>query len=316
MRQPVHRPQVLLIVFFAILCIFLVVLLPLKILTSSQTNMPPAPSSETRWLMPPPPPPSNNLHPFLHALTANSYVTYGGGPVMAGTTSVYAIFWEPTGNVAPRYNSLIERYFHDVGGSTLYRIARQYKQANGGFPVNAVLAGVWNDTRAYRANPLVDNDIQHEVTRAQQVNGWHSSLNNLFFVFTERNEDLCTDQTRSTCASNGYCAYHSDFGTNTLYAIVPYSASFDCDTSVGPNHNDADQTIDSASHEEMESATDPLGNAWIDSGGNEIGDKCVDDFGSLNAQGANVIWNNHPYHVQKEWDNTTGSCRLAPLYLQ
>lgn len=251
---------------------------------------------------------------FNHANPAATHqnVVYGGGPVMAGTTSVYAIFWEPTGNVSTRYNGLIKRYFNDVGTSLLYRIARQYKQADGGFPSNAILAGVWKDTRAYRANPLLDNDIQQEVIRAQRVNGWRSSLHTLFFVFTERNTNVCIDGTRSACTSNGYCAYHSDFGANTLYALVPYVASFDCDSSDGPNHDDADQAIDGISHEQLEAATDPLGDGWIDADGNEIADKCVDTFGWLNAQSANVLWHNHPYRVQQEWDNQTASCRLAP----
>lgn len=239
-------------------------------------------------------------------------VTYGGGPVMAGTTTVYAIFWEPTGNVSARYNHLIKRYFNDVGGSPLYRIARQYKQADGGYPAGAYLAGAWTDTRAYRANPLLDSDIQQEVTRAQHVNGWHPNLHTLFFVFTERDTNVCTDGTRSACTSNGYCAYHSDFGADTLYALVPYVASFNCDSSVGPNHDDADQAIDGISHEQLEAATDPFGDGWIDTDGNEIADKCVDTFGQLNAWSANVLWSGHPYRVQQEWDNQTHSCRLAP----
>lgn len=240
-------------------------------------------------------------------------VTYGGGPVMTGTSLVYAIFWEPSGNVSPSYNSLIERYFTDVGGSPLYQIAHQYGQANGGFPANAVLAGTWTDTRVYHSYTLLDDDIQREITRAQQVNGWHSSLHTLFFVFTERHANICMDSTKSECTSNGYCAYHSAFSdNNTLYAMVPYQASFACDFSSGPNHNDADAAIDNISHEQMEAATDPLGNAWIDTDGNEIGDKCVDDFGPLNALGANVMWHRHPYLLQKEWDNQARSCRLKP----
>jgi hypothetical protein len=251
MGQPAGLLRALLITLLIIACVFLIVILPIKIVMSPQTFKPPPPR-EMKWLEQTPLA-TQKPRESLHERATRANVMYGGGPVMAGTTSVYAIFWEPAGNVEQHYNGLIERYFNDVGGSSLYRIARQYKQANGGFPANAVLAGVWNDTRAYHANPLLDSDIQQEVTHAQQVNG--------------------------------------------------------------PNRNDADQSIDSISHELMESVTDPLGNAWIDSGGNEIADKCVDDFGSLNAQGANVVWNTHPYRVQKEWDNQTRSCRLTPASL-
>src|SRR5262245_34852846 len=52
---------------------------------------------------------------------------YHGGPVVANTMRVYAIFWEPDGTfVGPEYNSLLLRYFNDIGGSSLYANNRQY----------------------------------------------------------------------------------------------------------------------------------------------------------------------------------------------
>ena len=244
--------------------------------------------------------------------TGGNNLVYGGGPVMAGTSHIYAIFWEPHGNVSPRYNSLITRYFREVGSSPLYRLVRQYTQTGGGYPAGSVLAGSWVDHRPYPANPLLDSDIQDEVTRAQQMNGWHSSMRTMFFVFTERNEDICTDSTRTQCASSQYCAYHSAFGSNTIYAALPYIASFACTPYAGPNGDDADKTITGISHEQLEAATDPLGNAWVDSDGDEVADKCAQDFGQIDAQGANVVWNGEPYLVQEEWDNYTGTCRLNP----
>ena len=244
--------------------------------------------------------------------TRGDNLGYGGGPVMAGTTYTYAIFWEPAGNVSARYNSLIRRYFRDIGRSPLYRIAHQYTQSDGGFPSNVVPAASWVDSRAYPESPVLDNDIQNEITRAQRINGWRSSMHTIFFVFTERNENVCVDNTKSQCTTNGYCAYHSAFGRNTIYAAVPYIASFSCDPYSGPNHDDADQTITGISHEQIEAATDPLGNAWLDANGNEVADKCAQDFGWPNARGANVVWNNDPYLVQEEWDNNTSSCRLTP----
>ena len=311
MKWSAYLPLTLFSALVFALC-FSLLTMPARAEAASRTDF--TQSDQQLYVSSHPPIDRDRDHATLQAQEAQKQkpVTYGGGPVMAGTSYVYAIFWEPSGNVSTHYNSLIERYFSDVGSSPLYRIARQYKQANGGFPTNAVLAGTWTDTRAYHSYTLVDDDIQHEVTHAQKVNGWHSSLNNLFFVFTERNANICMDGTKSECTSNGYCAYHNVFGANTLYATVPYQASFSCDFSSGPNHDDADAAIDNISHEQMEAATDPLGNAWIDADGNEIGDKCVDNFGPLNALGANVMWHHHPYLLQKEWDDQTASCRLKP----
>lgn len=240
-----------------------------------------------------------------------SNVTYHGGAVMAGTANVYAIFWEPTGSyVSSTYNSLILRYFKDVGRSSLYHNITQYTQTGGGSPSNAVLAASWIDTAPYPSNTLQDSNIQSEVTHAQQVNGWTSSLNNVFFVFTAKGETICVS---GECSFSYFCAYHSNFG-NTLYATMPYTGTdlATCGVAHSPNHDiDADSTINVTSHEEMESATDPQGTAWFDKSGNEIADKCAWHFGSLNSRGGDVSWNGDAYYVQKEWDNHTSGCVLS-----
>ncbi len=247
--------------------------------------------------------------PGIYASGGN--LNYGGGPVMGGTVNVYAIFWEPTGNVSASYNSLIDRYFNDVNGTGLYNNNTQYTDSSGGVPSNETLVSTWVDNTPYPESPLLDSDIQNEVSNAQNANGWSSSNDNIFFVFLEANQNLCFDSSQSQCASNAFCAYHSYFGTNTIYAAMPYAASFSCNPGYSPNNDDADQTINVTSHEQMEAATDPLLNAWIDSGGQEIGDKCAWQFGPINPDGSDVNWNGDPYIVQQEWDNNVSGCVLT-----
>jgi hypothetical protein len=56
-------------------------------------------------------------------------VIYHGGPVMAGNMKAYVTFWEPSGSfVSPKFNSLIKRYFRDIGDSGLYANNQQYTQ--------------------------------------------------------------------------------------------------------------------------------------------------------------------------------------------
>ncbi len=214
-------------------------------------------------------------HFFLkHTSPTASNLAYHGGPEMTGTANVYAIFWEPTNNVQVNYNSLIQRYFGDVNGSGLYHNNTQYHTSAGKNPSAEHLAASWVDKGSYPRSPLLDSDIQHEVSHAQQAN-------------------------------------HSYFGSTTIYAAMPYAASFSCNPGSSPNKNDADQTINVTSHEQMEAATDPLLNAWYDSSGNEIGDKCAWKFGTRNASGGDVTWNGHSYIVQKEWDNHKINCVLT-----
>lgn len=252
-------------------------------------------------------------HPQTSQPLARGNLIYHNGPVQAGTANVFAIFWEPTGNVSSRYNSLIQQFFGDVGATGLYHNNTQYTQTGGGAPSNAVLAGSFVDTRAYPENPLLDSDIQAEVTHAQSVNGWVSATNNVFIVYLQRSQNLCIDGTQTQCATNVFCAYHNVFGTNTVYAAMPYAASFSCRASgqTEPNNDDADLTINVSSHEEIESATDPLLNAWFDRSGNEIGDKCNFRFGPLNGNNGDVTVNGHTYEVQEEWDNRVSGCVMS-----
>ena len=53
-----------------------------------------------------------------------------------------------------------------------------------------------------------------------------------------------------------------------------------CAPGSSPNGNDADATINTISHEQNESITDPWGNAWQNAKGDEIADICAWNFGS------------------------------------
>ncbi len=246
--------------------------------------------------------------------SAGTNLTYNGGPVMAGTMHVYAIFWEPTGSyVSSSYNGLIQRYFGDVGSSGLYHNNTQYADSTGGVASNAVLAGSWVDTAAYPSMTLQDSDIQNEVNNAMNVNGWAPSMSTMFFVFLAYGENLCTS---GYCSFSQFCAYHNTFSTNTIYAAMPYDGTSLQGCGPLPNGNpngdaDTDAEISTISHEQIEAATDPLLSAWYDSSGNEIGDKCNFVYGNTNSDGSNENWNGHPYIVQEEWDNAQSACVQA-----
>lgn len=170
---------------------------------------------------------------------------------------------------------------------------------------------------------MLDSDIQNEVKHAQSVNGWTSGI---FYVFTEKNENICTDSSQTKCASNAFCGYHSYFSAsvgnisyNVPYAAIPYSASFHCNSGASPNNNDADQAINVVAGELAGIATDPLLNAWHDDNGNEINDKCAWVFGPpINSLGANMNLKNatsnstiDSYLVQGLWSDTLSGC-IAP----
>src|SRR5207244_12606131 len=124
----------------------------------------------------------DKIHLFKTRLQASpnagvGNLQYHGGPVMGGTARAYAIFWEPTGSfVSSTYNSLILRYFGDVGGSSLYHNNTQYKNSSGNYPSSSVLGGSWVDTAPYPSGTLSDAQVQGEVRHAKQVKGWASRI--------------------------------------------------------------------------------------------------------------------------------------------
>lgn len=267
--------------------------------------------------------------------TASDLLTYNGGPVMNSSVT-YAIFWEPptlqdgsNTQVSPTYNSLLQNYFGDVGGSNVYSINTQYYDTNAHIANNSTFGGAWTDTSAYPTsqctdsatpqNCMTDTDIQAEVAKAMAANNWTSGLTHMFFVFTSAGEGSCFDTSSTACAFTQYCAYHSFFSDSSnqpvVYANMPYTGTNlnACGVSTSPNNDfDADSTINVTSHEHMEAVTDPELNAWYDSQGNEIGDKCAWNFGtsSLDNGQANVQWNSNYYIVQQEWSNAVDGCAL------
>jgi hypothetical protein len=270
----------------------------------------------------------------LPPLGSLNNLQYGGGQTMHTTSQSYAIFWEPSKlqdgtptQVSPTYNSLLTRYFQDVGGSRLYNNNTQYYDTTAHIANSSSFSTSWLDTSPYPASDCTDSStpgncisdaaIQAEVKKAMTANGWTGGLNKMFFVFTSANEGSCASA--GECAYAVYCAYHSYFsnaaGQTVIYANQPYAGSSSgCMVPSSPNNDiDADSTINVTSHEHMEAVTDPQLDAWTDLTGQEIGDKCAWDFGtpSLDGGAANVQWNGDYYIVQQEWDNAIGGCTLA-----
>ena len=174
-----------------------------------------------------------------------------------------------------------------------------------------------------------------------------SELGALYVMLVPHDVNSCSgfEGGVAVCNTNYYCAYHSALiyehsGAEHLvvYANMPYDDVPGCETPDQPHISPADSEIDTLSHEDNESVTDPLGNAWFDIGGNEVADKCTypffdplidfnpeaDAFGlalggtpaEFNAEGEltkpgteyNQAIDGGHYFVQREWSNVAGGC--------
>ncbi len=266
---------------------------------------------------------------------AASNLQYYGGQVMVSGSTSYSIFWVPSGRtISANYQSLLNRYFGDVGGSSFYNINTQYYQnPNQQHIANSShLGGTVLDTTAYpggrgsASNPLTDADIQAEVLRVAAAHGWSGGTSNMFFVFTAKGVESCLDSADCTPGTSHpvYCAYHGYFlsgSTPYIYANMPYDETWttSCRSFRKSPNGDiaADSEISTTSHEHFEAVTDlnppPQGpiqgtTAWTDSTGYEIGDKCAYNYGSISSDGHNITMNSHPYIMQQEWSNSVSGC--------
>ena len=142
--------------------------------------------------------------------------------------------------------------------------------------------------------------------------------NSLYFFYFPKGKKI-TQGTSSSCVSGGFCAYHGTIksastpGGYVYYAVMPdNSTGSGCDTGCGTSTPYNNWTSVS-SHELIEAVTDaavgvattyasPL--AWYNRTYGEIGDIC-------NAQQGTVVGTDGvTYTVQKEWSNSTNTCRV------
>jgi PKD repeat protein len=290
--------------------------------------------------------PAGGASPFTSA-GPQPPVVYGGGPLML-STKLYLIFWGAAGAFPSGYTMPIIQFAKDLQTDESlttdeFSVVEQYTDGTGAhITSNVTYDGDVFDTTSYPAldtsegcttalEPCVtDDQIQAEILNQIKLKNWPTDLASApqaeYLMYTP--EDVTSCDGIGDCSAVGndqFCSYHGQITGITpgnrvaTYANLPYLS--DCDsgqapTGVGGNVN-ADGTLDSEIHELVESATDPAGNAYLDSAGNEIADKCTypvvssqqDTYGaplggSLTASTAfNQLIGGHAYYTQQIWSN-------------
>jgi hypothetical protein len=290
------------------------------------------------------------VHPS-HAASAKSSkspVLYHGGPVMSSNAN-YTLYWDPSG--APSYpagyetgvDRWLEDLAHDSGGiENTDSVLIQYT-GTGGEAANyeSQFAGALADPDPYPANGcsaapvcLTDEQIRSELAAYVEAHKLPTDLAHEYFVLTPPGIESCLEASGKSCSDGtahpGFCAYHGFIPVAKgviVYADDPYVAGLACDPGEQhPNENASDATIAGGmAHEHSESVTDPELNAWYDSKGQEVADKCrtfkqKTEFGEplgTAPDGAdyNQVIDGDLYWYQQMWSNETGACeqRLASL---
>jgi len=252
--------------------------------------------------------PSNEAR--FQATTNAVNITWHGGDVI-NTARVVCIFWGPTwvsGGTDAARATTIQAFRNQFGTNSHYGIITQYYDSA---YINATnLAGSqpdWFDTtNALPSNGNVsDSVVQAEVKRYVAAHG--TSYTTVYEVFTPQyvpgtsTKVYSSDGSATSCGgpSLAYCAYHSSYwnGSNYVkYSIEPYPSCSGCQVSGWTIVQNMEHFM---CHETREAVTDPLGNAWYDSSGNEADDKCA--WTSLFLENG--------YGYQPEWSNAINGCK-------
>lgn len=248
---------------------------------------------------------TENRLPLIGGAPIGLPLQYGGGAVEVTNTN-FAIFWEPSGHTsAPGYQTLIKRWFADVGGSALFNTTTQYYQGSGAtkrYIQNvSAFGGSFIDTAPFPAGGITDAALQAEVRKVVASQNWPVGVGNEVFVYSGPGGEVVSS----------YCAYHSFItinGQTETYADEPYGGQSGCTVPKSPNGNPAaDSAINTTSHEQWETITDPnTGDGWVALDGDEGSDQCNFMFGPQDASGADVQLHGNPYIVQQEWSNAKG----------
>ncbi len=271
-----------------------------------------------------------------------SNVDYNGGPVMPSNAN-YTLYWDPSGGAAypSDYRDGIDRFLTDLGADSggeenVDSVATQYNDAAGNIAgYSSRFAGRLNDADPYPANGcrdapicLTTAQIEAELAHYVTAHGLPRDRLHEYFVLTPPGVEGCIDAKPSDGCSAGaadpsFCAYHSEGlagGLPFVYADDPYvTGNPTCDDGNHPNGSTADGALQGGLvHEHDESITDPLPDTgWYDfeaaSMLAEIGDKCVQTFGSPLGTAPNgavydQLVNGHPYWYQEEYSNQGMSC--------
>jgi|GEM_PF-1156207 len=268
-----------------------------------------------------------------------------GTAAVPGENTVHPVFWAPPGYSFPAgYQAGVTTFLDDVaadsgGPSNVYALDTQYTdglvagtphlsyaihagapvQVTDPYPVSGQCTPDTTKQEPYTAC-VTDLQIHSELGSVLAANGLAAGLADIYLVVLPPNVETCFSGVDAaaggTCSDTnypGFCGYHSGAATSSgqaLYADIPFPTSFNytCVTPESPNGSPAlDSTLSLISHEHNETITDPLGNGWIDSVGNEVGDECAWTYGSSlgGSPGAqwNQVINGNRYFLQEEFSN-------------
>jgi hypothetical protein len=254
--------------------------------------------------------------PMSSAASATDPIWFHWGPIMLGTTHLYYIWygnWSPTSSTV----GILTDFAKSLGGSPYFSINATYTDFFGRSVSNSLsFGGSLYDNYSRGAN-LTDSDIYDIVMAKQPYDPY-----GVYMVLTSGDVRQSGSSGRF---GTQYCGWHNHSFQLLTFRDIKYgfvgspdlTPSCVSQQSSSPNGNPAaDSMASSIAHEISETVTDPDFDAWFDSNGNEMADKCAWNFGSVyragNGSQANVRLGNRDFLIQQLWVNaTSGYCAMS-----
>jgi len=251
--------------------------------------------------------------------------TYHGGKVLTSPINVYIIWYGNWGNLGGD-QEMIKYFFNNIQSSAWWKMATRYTQTKNGVTTavtpNVKFVGSVQSP-LYKGNSLGSPQIVFSVVNSiLDASSLPVDTDGIYFVLTAPNIAVA-----NFCVN--FCGWHSGFnyrGASILVAMVPHSASSTsggtCRTAVGAGPGfgfgasvGGYNMVNVIAHELVESATDPIGNAWYrDSDHYENADMCSWLFGpvqKISNYNSNVQLGSKYFLIQQVFDLKTGRCALA-----
>ncbi|MBV9624391.1 MAG: hypothetical protein JOZ14_10475 [Acidobacteria bacterium] len=222
-------------------------------------------------------------------------MSYHAGPILPSVT-IKAIFWGPGWSSPADKITGLDKWYKYVGttsggnGSKYDATVNEYNDTSGHNVTTATTyQGHVIDTSALPAR-LSPTAVLAEVCKEipkPVTNGYYP-----VYVSSKR-------------GNAGYCAYHSAASCHGTSIEFGFFFNLDgdpgCDpgSTVGGESQGLQALANVTGHELSETRSDPRGNAWFDSSGNENGDKCAWTFGGPYV----TFMDGTHWKIQGNWSN-------------
>jgi hypothetical protein len=246
------------------------------------------------------------------ALSASTTNLLCHGGAVQTAPKMYLIFWGSAWNTsAGDPDGVMNRvlaFSQSVFGSSWLNTTTQYYDGQLNIVGNtpAIYAGAAVDSSDPSAAPSM-TDLVNEAAKFAGSTGDFSTQAN-YVILTPHG--IVPDGTFTASA----CAYHTYFtngnSINVPFTVFPYQPDeAGCggySVNAGPS-GVLDGVSEVLGHEQAETETDPLLDAWFDASGQEIADKC-----EASTLGTYQGYENNPYAggfpTQPLWSNVSASC--------